>query len=130
MQQTRDDRSLGDLFADLARELSTLMRQELALARTELSEKASQAGKDMAFLAAGGAVIYAGFLAVLAAVIVLLASNGLAWWLAALLVGVIVLGVGYGLVHKGLNDLKRQDFAPRQTLESIKEDAQFVKEQA
>jgi xanthine/uracil permease len=130
MQQTRDDRSLGDLFADLARELSTLMRQELALARTELSEKASQAGKDLAFLAAGGAVIYAGFLAVLAAVIVLLASNGLAWWLAALLVGVIVLGVGYGLVHKGLNDLKRQDFAPRQTLESIKEDAQFVKEQA
>jgi hypothetical protein len=128
--QTRDDRSLGELFSDLARELSTLVRQELALAKTELSGKASQVGKDVAFLAAGGAVIYAGFLAVLAAAIIALATNGLPWWLAALLVGVIVLGIGYGLVHKGLNELKRQDLAPRQTLESIKEDARLIKEQA
>jgi hypothetical protein len=130
MHQTRDERSLGELFSDLARELSTLVRQEMTLAKTELSEKASDTGKDVAFLAAGGAVIYAGFLAVLAAAVIILASNGLPWWLATLLVGVIVLGIGYGLVHKGLSALKQQDFAPRQTLRSIQEDARMIKEQA
>ena len=129
MHETRDDRSLGELFADLARESGTLIRQEVELAKVELSQKASRAGKDIGFLAAGGAVMYAGFLGVLAAIIIVLASAGLPWWLAALLVGVVVLGVGYWLVRKGLDELKRQDLTPRQTLESLKEDASLVKEQ-
>jgi uncharacterized membrane protein YqjE len=130
MQQTGDDRSLGELFADLARESSTLIRQEVELAKVELSQKASRAGKDVGFLAIGGAVLYAGFLAVLAAIIIALAAAGLPWWLSALLVGVVVLGVGYWLVRKGLDELKRQDLTPRQTLESLKEDTRVLKEQA
>ena len=130
MHATGDDRSLGELFADLARESSTLIRQEVELAKVELSQKASRAGKDVGFLAIGGAVLYAGFLAVLAAIIIALAAAGLPWWLSALLVGVVVLGVGYWLVRKGLDELKRQDLTPRQTLESLKEDTRVLKEQA
>src|SRR5215210_3055134 len=128
MQQSRDDRSLGDLFAELAQETSTLVRQEVNLAKTEMSQKASRAGKHVGFLAAGGAVAYAGLLAILAAVIILL-NDVMPLWLAALLVGLVVAVVGYLLVRRGLDALKREDFAPRQTMETLKEDQQWAKDQ-
>ena len=65
----RQDRSLGELFADLMRETTTLIRQEVALAKSEMSQKAVSIGKDIGFLAAGGAVAYAGLLAIVAAII-------------------------------------------------------------
>jgi hypothetical protein len=129
MQQARDDRSLGELFAELARETATLARQEVQLAKTEMAQKASQIGRDLGFLAVGGAIAYAGFLAIMAAAVIALAAIGLAWWLSALLVGLVVAGVGYVLVQKGLNALKQQDLAPRETIETLKEDAAWAKEQ-
>ena len=126
---TADDRSLGELIADLARESSTLVRQEVELAKVELTQKASRTARDIGFLAVGGAVIYAGVLAILAAVIILLASQGMPWWLAAMLVGLVVLGVGYWLVQRGLTQLRSHDLAPRQTMDSLKEDARLVKGQ-
>jgi hypothetical protein len=128
-QQSKDDRSLGELFGDLARDMGTLVSQEVTLARTELTQTASRVGKDIAFLAVGGMIAYAGLLAIVAAVIILLATYGVPWWLSALIVGLVVAGVGYVLVQRGLAALKREDLAPRQTIESLKEDAQFAKEQ-
>jgi len=124
----RDDRSLGELFSELAQETSTLVRQEVQLAKTEFSEKASQVGKDVGFLAVGGAVAYAGFLVLLAAITALLAL----WmpvWVSALIVGVVVAGVGYFLVRKGLNELQRVDLKPNQTIQTLKEDKEWVKDQ-
>ena len=129
MQAGRDDRSLGDLFAELAQETSTLVRQEVELARVELGQKAAQAGRDIASLVLGGAVAYAGFLAIIAAVIVALADAGLPWWLSALLVGVVVAGVGYALVARARAALQRADLAPRRTVETLKEDREWAKEQ-
>ena len=129
MQDTRDDRSLGELLGDLAQQTATLARQEVELAKTELTQKASRVGRDIGFLAVGGAVAYAGFLAIMAAVIIALAANGVPWWLAALLVGLVVAGVGYVLVQKGLAALKREDLTPRQTIETLKEDKEWAKEQ-
>jgi len=129
MQQARDDRSLGELFAELAQETATLARQEVQLAKTEMAQKAAQIGRNVGFLAIGGAVAYAGFLAILVAVIIVLAANGIPWWLSALLVGLVVAGVGYVLVQKGLTALKQQDLAPRETIESLKEDTTWAKEQ-
>ena len=126
--QGRDERSLGELFSELARDTSTLVSQEITLAKTEMSQKASRVGKDVGFLAAGGAVAYAGLLAILAGVIVLL-GQVIPMWLAALLVGLVVAGVGYFLVRKGLDALKREDLAPRQTIETLKEDQQWAKDQ-
>jgi xanthine/uracil permease len=129
MQQTNDERSLGELFGDLARDMGTLVSQELALARTELTDKASRVGKDVAMLAAGGLVAYAGLLAIIAAVIVLIAERGVPLWVSALVVGLVVAGIGYVLIRRGISALKHEDFAPRQTIQSLKEDTQWVKEQ-
>ncbi len=126
--QGRDDRSLGELFSELAQETSTLVRQEVDLAKVEMSQKASRAGRHAGVLAAGGAVAYAGFLAILAAVIVLL-NNVMPLWLSALLVGLVVAVVGYLLVRRALDALKREDFAPRQTMETLKEDQRWAKDQ-
>ena len=127
-QQRKENLSLGELFAELSRESTTLVRQEIALAKTEMIQKASRVGKDIGFLLVGGAVVYAGFLAIMGAVILLLGAL-IPWWLAALLVGVIVAGVGYGLVQKGRDALTHEELAPRGTLDELKESAEWAKEQ-
>jgi len=128
MQRPRDDRSLGELFADLSRETTTLVRQEVDLAKTEMTQKASRVLKNIGFLAIGGAVAYAGFLAIIAAVIILLAAI-LPWWLSALLVGIVIAAIGGFLIWKGLDALKKEDLVPRETLETLKEDQEWAKEQ-
>lgn len=129
MQHRQDERTLGELFGDLARDIGTLVKQELRLATTEMTNKASRFGKDAAFIAVGGLVAYAGLLAVIAAVIIGLAAAGMPWWLSALVVGLAVVVIGYGLVQKGLNAIKRESLLPHQSIESLKEDAQWAKEQ-
>jgi hypothetical protein len=126
--QGRDERSLGELFSELAQETSTLVRQEVDLAKTEMSDKASRAGKHVGVLAAGGALAYAGLLAILAGIIALL-NDVMPLWVAALLVGVVVAVVGYVLVRRGLDALKREDFTPRETIETLKEDQRWAKDQ-
>jgi hypothetical protein len=129
MQARKDDRSLGELFADLARDMGVLVRQEVGLATTEMTHKATRAGRELAVLAVGGLVAYAGLLAILAAIVIGLAAAGLPWWLAALLVGVVVAVIGGALVQRGLAALKHADLAPRQTMQTLKEDAQWAKDQ-
>ena len=129
MQERRDDRSLGELFGDLSRQTTTLIRQEVELAKTEMSAKASRVGKDIGFLAIGGAVAYAAFLALLAAVIIFLATVvRLDWWLSALLVALIVGVAGFLLIQKGRQALTQEDLTPRRTIESLKEDAEWAKD--
>jgi type IV secretory pathway TrbD component len=128
MQGRGDDRSLGELFSELSQETTTLIRQEVQLAKTEMSQKASRVGKDVGFMAAGGAVAYAGLLAIIAGVIALLGLV-IPLWLSALLVGLVVAAVGYFLVRKGLDALKQEDLAPRETIQTLKEDKQWAKDQ-
>jgi hypothetical protein len=129
MAQNSPDRSLGDLFSDLSRDITTLVRQEINLARVELGQTASKVGRDIGFLAVGGLVIYAGFLGILAAIVIILGTIGLPWWLSAMIVGLIVAGVGYLLVRRGLDALKKENLAPQKTVETLKEDVEWVKEQ-
>jgi uncharacterized membrane protein HdeD (DUF308 family) len=79
-------------------------------------------------LVAGGAVAYSGLLAILAGVIILL-DDVMPLWLSAVLVGLIAIGVGYFLVRRGLDALKREDLTPRQTIETLKEDKVWAKDQ-
>lgn len=129
MQKTNDDRSLGELFGDLARDMGTLVSQEMTLAKKEVTEKASEVGKDVAMLAVGGLVAYAGLLAIIAAIVFLLADRGVPLWISALIVGVLVAGIGALLVQRGIAALRHQDLTPRQTIESLKEDTRWAKEQ-
>lgn len=128
MQQRQEEPSLGELFAELARETSTLVRQEVQLAKTEMTDKASQVGKDAGTIGAGGAIAYAGFLAVIAGVILGLGQL-IPLWLSALIVGIVVAGVGYALAQRGIGALKRADLTPRETIDSLKEDTEWAKEQ-
>jgi hypothetical protein len=123
-----DQRSLGELFGDLSREISTLFRQEVQLARAEITGKLPKLGRDVGFLVVGGAVAYTGVLALVATAIIALAY-ALPWWLAALIVGVVVTGSGLFLVQRGIAALRTESLAPQQTLATLKEDAQWVKEQ-
>jgi cation transport ATPase len=128
MQQRKDDRSLSELFSELARETGTLVHQELSLARAEIAEKASQASRNVVNLVVGGLIAYAGLLAFLAAVIAGLATV-MAWWLAALLVAVVVALVGYLVVRSALEALRHENLTPRQTIRTIRENADWAKEQ-
>src|SRR4051812_46456911 len=101
-QSPKNERSLGELFAELSRETSTLVRSEVALAKAELTEKAAQAGRSSAMVAVGGALAHAGLLVIIAAIVLLLVQAGLTSWLAAGIVGIVVAGVGYMVAQKGI----------------------------
>jgi Putative Actinobacterial Holin-X, holin superfamily III len=135
MQRMNENRStdlenkpLGDLFSDLATEMSNLVRQEVALARVEISQKAKYAGKNIGYLVVGGAVAYAALLAVIAAVILLL-DRVMPAWGAALLVAFLVAAVGWLLIGKAMSALQHMEVTPRETVETLKEDAAWVKQQ-
>lgn len=128
MTVVRQEATLGELFSELSQETSALFRQEVQLAKAEVTRKATRAGKEIAFIAAGGFVAYAGFLALIAAAIFGVAEF-LPIWLSALLVGVIVAGVGYLLLQKGISGLKEINPAPRRTIETLKEDKEWLKQQ-
>ena len=127
-QLQKEERSLGELFSELAAETGTLVRQEVSLAQAELTEKASTVGKNVGFLAIGGAVGYAALLAVLAGIILGL-SAWIPAWAAALIVGAVVAIVAYALISSALAELKKTELTPEESVESIKEDAQWLKKQ-
>jgi uncharacterized membrane protein YqjE len=128
MQEEKDDRSIGELIAELSRETTTLVRQELQLAKAEMSQKASRAGKNVGFLVVGGVVAYTGLLAIIAAVIIVL-GNVIALWLSALVVGAVIAAVGLVLVIKGVNTLRQEDPTPQETIETLKEDREWLRDQ-
>ena len=128
MQLNKDDRRLGDLFSELAAETGTLVRQEVALAQAEITAKATRVGKNVGFLAVGGAVGYAALLAILSGIVLGL-SYFMPAWIAAILVGLVVGAVAFFMISSALEDLKHTNLKPEETVDSIKEDAQWLKDQ-
>ncbi|HZA94202.1 MAG TPA: phage holin family protein [Gemmatimonadales bacterium] len=129
MAQLRDERSLGDLFSDLSRETTTLVRQEVQLAKAELTQSATEAARGIGMLVAGGAVAYAGLLFLLLAIVFGLIEAGWDAWLSALAVGLVVVAIGAILVLRARESLKPANLAPQKTVETLKEDAAWAKEQ-
>lgn len=113
------DRSIGQLISDLIRQVTTLVQEELALARTEMTVKLPTFGRSIGMIAGGGALAYAGLLALVAAAIIGLHAL-LPWWASALLVGLVVLAIGLILVQTGLQTIKRTSLAPRRTIASLR----------
>ncbi len=124
----QDDRSLGELFSDFSRDSATLLRQEVALARAELSKKASDVLADIRYVAIGGATAYAGVLVLFAGVTLLLAEV-MALWVAALVVGTAVLLLSGLVILMGINRLRTRSLQPTETVESVTEDAEWLKTQ-
>jgi hypothetical protein len=124
----RSEPSLGQLFGDLTRQLSTLIRQEVDLARTEVTAKAASTARDGAFIGVGALLVYAAMLGLMATVILGLIDAGLEPWLSALIVSVMVAAAGGGLIVVGRKRLAQADLAPTRTLETLRDDAELVKE--
>lgn len=130
LQPTQDSRSIGELLSDLMREISTLVRDEVNLAKSEMSQKAAVVGKDVGMMAAGGVLAFGGYLALIAAIILALVKlAGMAPWIAALVTALVFIGIGAAIAMSALNSLKKQSLAPQQTIETLKEDAQWAKQQ-
>ncbi|CAN5367669.1 phage holin family protein [soil metagenome] len=127
-QFVKEERSIGELFSELADETGTLVRQEVTLAQAELTKKAASVGKNVGFLILGGAIGYAALLAVMAAIVIGL-SAWMPAWASALLVGAAVGIVGYFIISSALTALKNTDLTPNETVRSLKEDAQWLKNQ-
>lgn len=93
-------RSLKALVKDVKQDTTLLAKQELALAKTAVQEKATTVAKQAGFFGAAGILGYAGLLVLLAAVVLAVIALGVVAWLSALLVGLAVLGAAYLLVQK------------------------------
>ena len=129
MAETKD-KSLGELFGDLMRETSNLVRQEVQLAKTEMTQKAAIVGKSLGLAIAGALLGLGAFGAFVATMILLLVKFGLDAWLAALIVTAVLGGLAAALALMGISAIKKASLAPKHTVETLKEDVQWAKEQA
>jgi hypothetical protein len=124
------ERSLGELFSKLSNETSTLIRQEMELARAELTEKGKEAGKGAGLFGGAGAVALLGAGALTAGIILLL-DLAIAGWLAAILVGLVYVAVAAVLGLKGRDRIQAATPpVPEQTVDTVKEDVEWAKTRA
>jgi uncharacterized membrane protein YqjE len=120
------DRTLGDLFTELSRQASQLVRHEIRLAQAELKWRGRTAARYVAFVAGGALLAYAGVIALVFAAIWAL-DILLPLWAAALIVGVLVVIAGAAAAYYGITELQRMSLAPRQTVDSMKENARWAR---
>ncbi len=97
-----------------------LVKQELTLAKTEMSQKIAHVTKNLGLLLAGGAVAYAGVIILLIGLAYLLDTVLHHQWLSFLVVGAAAAGGGGFFVMKGLASIRKEDLTPHQTIESFK----------
>jgi hypothetical protein len=122
------DRPLGELARQLPEQVSRLVREELRLARLEMTQKGKRAGFGAGMLGGGGVVALYGAAAILAAIILALAMV-LPVWASALIVGGALLAVAAGLAAAGRKQLKRvPPPAPEETRASVEADVEEIKE--
>lgn len=125
------DQSLPSLLSDLTRDIVDLVRQEIALARAEMSGKMASAQTALIAVAIGGAVLLVGMFFILQALV-----NGLAMllppevapWLAPLLVGVAVALGGYVMLKSGSSKLTAENLMPKRTIDSLQRDKNVIQE--
>jgi len=129
MDHREESRGIGDLLGDLGRQVSTLVRKEIDLARVEVTSSVGRMSRGAAMAGAGGALLYAGLLVLLLAIVLGLIQAGIDAWLAALLVAVVVMAIGGVITSMGVKQMQATELAPKQTAETVRENVEFVKEQ-
>lgn len=119
---------LGTLISGLLKDLQDLVRAEVQLAKTELQENATAAGRAIAMIAGGALVGLVGFIFVMLAVTYGL-NHWFPDWVSALIVGVVLALVALMLVMNGTSKLSAASLKPDQTIETLKEDQAWAKQQ-
>ncbi|HEV8030362.1 MAG TPA: phage holin family protein [Stellaceae bacterium] len=123
----KTDRSIATLLSDLASETILLLRQELALLKAELHEKFSRVGQGATALGAGALIAFSGWLVLLAAAVLGLATV-VPPWLAALIVALVVVAIGAALLLVGKNRLDAEALTPKRTMRALREDEAWIRE--
>lgn len=120
------DSSVGELLRQLTREVPSLFTKELALAKAELSESMRATKAGAASVATGGAVLLAGFIILLMSAVYFL-STLMEPWLAALIVGGVVVVIGLIMVSAGKKKFEASSFKPDRTIHSLHKDKEVVR---
>lgn len=118
--------ALGDLFRQLAQDSATLVRQEVALAKAELRENVKSVARDTAKIAVGAVLAAVGALVMVAFLVLLLGDVVGEYWAGALIVGVLFVAIGAILAMGAMKRLKKDTLAPGQTIQTLKEDKQWL----
>ena len=124
------------LLKKLRDDTTTLVRDEISLAKTEISEKVATTSRNVGYLAAGALVAYAALMLILQGLSFMLSeqfilrgmSEANATLLGFLIVGIIVGMIGVFLILKALNTLKKESLTPTKTAETLKEDKEWVQD--
>lgn len=126
----RQERSIPRLIRDFTHETTALLRDEVDLAKSELSEKISQLGTGLTYVGAGALVLFAGLLVLLDAAVVALAKifppDQL--WLAPLIVGGVVVIIGAIMLVSGRSKVRVHNLKPQRTIEQARRDRELLKE--
>ena len=125
-----EEPSLGELFRQLADDSSSLIKQEINLAKTELKETVSQAVRDAVWIPVWGAVALVGSLVLVTFLVLLIGDLLNNYWLAALIVGVVFTGLGGLMAMSSLNRLKSLNMKPETTIRTLEQDKRWAKEEA
>jgi Putative Actinobacterial Holin-X, holin superfamily III len=129
-QRDKASESTAELVKDLSREVSELVRQEIALARAEMMEKGRKAGRGAGMLS-GAAVLGLGAVGGSMATLILLLDLVMPAWLAALIVTAVYAAVAAVLGRRGKEEISEAGPpAPERTVDSVKEDVQWAKTRA
>jgi hypothetical protein len=129
-RNTQDDQQIGDLVRQLSEQTSALVRKELQLAQLEMTEKGKRAAIGAGLFGGAGVVAVYGIGAVIAAVILLLAT-AVAAWLSALIVAVVLLAAGGIVALIGKKQVQQAvPPQPEQAIQSTKRDVDHVKGKA
>jgi len=120
--------TLGTLVAGIVEDLQSIVRGEVQLAKTELKEDAGKLGRGAGMLAAGALVGLVGFIFLMLGVTYLL-NKSMQMWIAAGLVGVVLLVIAAIVAMTGKNQMSAASLTPQQTIDSVKEDQQWASRQ-
>jgi H+/gluconate symporter-like permease len=126
--------SIPGLLRELRDDASTLLKQQVTLAKVELKENVSRLGSHIAKIAVGGVVTFVGAIVLLVGLGQLLGvllenagmSEDTAQWLGPVIVGLVVAVIGWMLLSKAKKALAKESIAPRQTIETLKADQQWA----
>ena len=126
MRVDNNDTSVGGLLRQLTHEVPSLITKELALAKAEMSESIRATKAGAASVATGGAVLLGGFIVLLMSAVYGL-SEVMEPWLAALIVGGVVVVIGLIMVSSGKKKFEASSFKPERTIHSVNKDKEAVK---
>jgi hypothetical protein len=131
-----DDRSIGELFRELADESRLLVQQEIQLAKAEVGQKVEKVTSNATSIGIGSGLAFAGLITFCAAasagVFVLMGIWGVPFtvnlWLSPLIVALIVGGIGYAMIQTGISNLKNERLTPNKTADSLRETKEWMQE--